>query len=119
MTPRCCIAAFETATIAQMQTFPITQVHALRTAAASVCGEPGDAPLGWSVSRLDPMEMLALFDALWLRAGFGVAGLSVAVPREWSRSRLGAADRGGVSGAGTGAGQGVGRSAAAAGRGAR
>ncbi|MCC9605095.1 hypothetical protein LOC68_24680 [Blastopirellula sp. JC732] len=52
-----------------MQTFPITQVNALRTAAAGACGEPVDAPLGWSVSRLDPMEMLSVFSSIWLRPG--------------------------------------------------
>ena len=49
---------------------PVCRVNALRRAAASASEFPGDSPEGWSKSPVDAMDLLQMFPALHLKAGF-------------------------------------------------
>lgn len=53
-----------------MVTFPLADVQALRKAAADARQIPGNVPKTWSLSRRDPMRLLAVFDELRIKPGY-------------------------------------------------
>jgi hypothetical protein len=50
--------------------FPISKVNALRNRAAKACPQPDNEPDGWSISSVDPMNLLGVFTALRMKPGF-------------------------------------------------
>lgn len=50
--------------------FSISKVKALRNRAAETCPQPDDEPNGWSKSKVDPMDLLGVFESLGIKPGF-------------------------------------------------
>lgn len=51
-------------------TFPLALVNEHRRRAVRACQVPRDGPEGWSVSEVNPMQLLQIFDSLRLMDGF-------------------------------------------------
>jgi len=51
-------------------TFPVTDLQPLRKKAATIAQPPENCPERWSKSTVEPMKVLAVFKALWIKEGF-------------------------------------------------
>lgn len=50
--------------------FPIAKVNALRKRAVKACPSQDDGPDDWSISKVDPMDLLGVFTSLSIKPGF-------------------------------------------------
>ena len=55
-------------------TFPLTKIRRLREQAAEAAQRDAEPPEGWSKSIVDPMDVLAAFKPLRMKAGFVLRG---------------------------------------------
>lgn len=56
--------------MSEPKTFPAKRIAQLRRRAAKAAEVPDDCPEGWSISTVDPMNVLAVFKPLCIKHGF-------------------------------------------------